>query len=364
MKFENRYAWSERLLHNCAFGSPGLQVALADIEDQMFRRRLADVTIDRPVFVTALPRAGTTVLLNLLVATGAFASHTYRDMPFVLCPMLWNELAKGFHTQNEARERAHGDGVLVSTDSPEAFEEIVWKYFWKAHYAEDRIVPWSACDDPEFLSFFASHMRKVVALRSAAGGGASRYLSKNNSNISRLACLPRVFATGRFIVLFREPLQHAASLLKQHTSFLDMHAGDAFARRYMEGIGHHDFGANLRPVNFDGWLTRDRRPDAVGLEFWLEYWIAAYRSITSLVGDRVRLVSYAALTAEPRRALESLASFLSLADPSALTRQASSLRPPRDHDVEVSGVGSRLVDEARELYSRLELQARDGEAGR
>jgi hypothetical protein len=190
-------------------------------------------------------------------------------------------------------------------------------------------------------------------------GGPSRYLSKNNSNISRLACLPKAFETGRFIVLYREPVQHAASLLKQHTSFSEMHADDVFARKYMEGIGHYDFGANLRPVNFDGWLTRDRRADAVGLEFWLEYWIAAYRSIARLVGDRVRLVSYAALTAEPQAALESLASFLGLADPSTLTRQASSLRAPREHGVDTARVPARLVEEARELYSQLEREARD-----
>ncbi len=57
------------------------------------------------MFVTALPRAGTTILLNLLVGTGSFASHTYRDMPFVLCPMIWQRFAKQFQVSDEARER-------------------------------------------------------------------------------------------------------------------------------------------------------------------------------------------------------------------------------------------------------------------
>ena len=34
---------------------------MADIEDRVFARRFADVTVDRPVFITSLPRAGTTL---------------------------------------------------------------------------------------------------------------------------------------------------------------------------------------------------------------------------------------------------------------------------------------------------------------
>ena len=39
------------------------------------------------------------------------------------------------------KERAHGDGIKVSTESPEAFEEVFWKTFddqnWK--YLERQI---------------------------------------------------------------------------------------------------------------------------------------------------------------------------------------------------------------------------------
>jgi hypothetical protein len=49
-------------------------------------------------------------------------------------------------------------------------------------------------------------------------------------------------------------MQHCASLLRQHLNFLEIHRRGPFAKSYMEGIGHVDFGANLRPVDFDGWL--------------------------------------------------------------------------------------------------------------
>ena len=252
MNFENRYTWSDRLLHRIAFSSGSLQVTLADLEEKLYKAQLSTISVDRPVFVTALPRAGTTILLNLLVRTGSFASHTYRDMPFVLCPMIWQRFAKQFQVSDEARERAHGDGLTVSFDSPEAFEEMVWKHFWPRHYKADRVKPWVNCDDKEFVAFLGSHVKKIIALRRTEGEKLPRYISKNNLNVARLGCLPKVLPGTKIIVPFRDPLQHAYSLLKQHIGFLETHRDDEFTRIYMEGIGHYDFGENFRPVNFGG----------------------------------------------------------------------------------------------------------------
>lgn len=357
MSFENRYTWSARLLHRLAFKSGGIQVALADIEAQLYKSDLEHVVAERPVFVTALPRAGTTILLNVLVESGSFASHTYRDMPFVLCPMIWSGLTRGFHTHEEQRERAHGDGLSVGYDSPEAFEEMIWKHFWPKHYESASIVPWSRCDDPEFVSFFSSHMKKIVALRTEREEDQLRYLSKNNLNISRLACLPGTFPDARFVVPFREPVQHAGSLLKQHLAFLEAHRDDVFSRQYMEGIGHYDFGLNLRPVNFDGWADGDRRADAVDIQFWVEYWIAAYRNVLTHVGGAVRLVSYRRLTEEPKPSLESIASFLGMERPQDLVGQAAGLHPPRTHAVDSSRIDPKILEEARQLYDELERRS-------
>ena len=34
-----------------------------------------------------------------------------------------------FNQQAEFHERAHGDGILINTESPEAFEEVFWRTF-------------------------------------------------------------------------------------------------------------------------------------------------------------------------------------------------------------------------------------------
>lgn len=357
MSFEHSYSKTDRLLHRLAFRSGGLQVALADIEKQIYKSRLANITVDRPVFVTGLPRAGTTILLNLLVGTGQFAAHTYRDMPFLLCPMLWQGLTGRFQVSSEQRERAHGDGIMVGEDSPEAFEEMLWKQFWPEHYEDGRIDPWVQCQDPEFLEFFTDHMIKIIALRSPTSGRPRRYLSKNNGNIGRLACLPDVLPDGKFLVPYREPLQHASSLLKQHKAFLTMHRTDEFARTYMAGIGHFDFGANLRPINFDNWLDGQRSTDTLSLTFWLQYWCAAYGRIIDQLRANVQLLSYAALVDRAFDGLSWVAAFLDLDDPHVLSEQADQLRAPRMHPVDSADVDDAVLDEAQSLYERLERRS-------
>ena len=54
-----QYSGLDRTLHRLAFSSWGLQSALSDIEDSLFSARLSNVAAQRPVFITALPRAGT-----------------------------------------------------------------------------------------------------------------------------------------------------------------------------------------------------------------------------------------------------------------------------------------------------------------
>lgn len=354
MSFENRYSALDRILHRLAFASQGAQRAMAELEDQFFAAKLDAVGIDRPVFVTALPRAGTTLLLEVFASLEEFATHSYRNMPFVLCPLFWNRVSSRFHREDSGQERAHQDGMLVTVDSPEAFEEMLWMPFWKRNYAADRIVPWTG-DDSEFVEFMRSHMKKIILLAGTAEPIEPRYLSKNNLNIARIQLLSSQFPDASFVVPFRRPLQHAASLLRQHLHFSKIHRQDDFARRYMAGIGHFDFGANFRPVDFGGWLDRADYRDPGTIAFWVEYWIAAYEDLY----DRapVTLVCYEDLCSSPMPTLEQLADVLEVRDRDALLRQASRFRLPPSHPVDVDEGSRPLQKRAEELYVALRAKA-------
>lgn len=355
MKFENRYSRADRVLHDIAFRAGQAQQALADVEDLLYGDTFRDIPLERPVFITALPRSGTTILLQLLWETGSFATHIYRDMPFVLCPLMWNRFSKRFRVRTGSRERAHGDGLEISGESPEAFEEMIWKRFWPSHYLDDRIEPWEADDqNSEFDAFFENHMRKIIALRRSDSSPELRYLSKNNLNIARLAAPPEALRRGIIVIPFRDPVQHAASMRRQHRRFMKLHEEDDFIRRYMAAIGHHEFGQELRPVDFGGWVDQASDPD--GLEFWVRYWTAAYKFVLEHGKPSSVLVSYARLTEEPEASLRTLSQSLEIPE-DRLVARAGSLHPPREHAVDPTTVRPSVLSDARALFEELELRS-------
>lgn len=340
------YGRLDRALHRLAFGSLGAQRRLADAESRMFADRVDPGHARRPVFVTSLPRAGTTVLLQALATLPELATATYRHMPFPLLPLLWTDASRRFRAAARPAERAHGDGLAVGFDSPEAFEEPVWMAFWPDHYRDGTIRPWSAAArDPGFEAFFRRHMAKVVA---AGGPEARRYLSKNNAGIARLPLLAAAFPDATVVVPVRDPWAQAASLLGQHRRFLALHARDGFAKAYMEGLGHFEFGAAFRPIAFG-----PEPPDPAAADnpaFWLAYWAEAYEAVLETAGPSVVFVDYDRLAADPLPPLAALAPALG-ASGDALRPAAARFRPSRP------GVRpdapAPLLDRAARVHARL-----------
>lgn len=343
------YSAADRLLHHIALGLPALQKSLAEIEDSVFARALDAEPVAAPVFLTGLPRSGTTVLLELLAQQPAFVTHTYRQMPFVMAPLLWERLAGNLRKADERRERAHGDGVEVGFDSPEAFEEILWQAFFPDHYKSDRIVLWRATDSAAgFTDFFRAHMRKLRHL-----GGGGRYLSKNNANIARLPLLARLFADAVFVIPFRNPADHIGSLMAQHRHFTKIHKSDPFALQYMKWLGHYEFGAALKPIAFGGPAAGP--PEGEGqADFWLRYWIAAYRHVLDTAPEGAVIIDYDRLCREPEAVLGTLADRLGLA-PAALKDWATRFRPGRVYDR--GAAGAALWAEADALHATLRDRA-------
>lgn len=346
------YSPLDRTLHQLAFNTYTAQIALADAEDAVFSRQLAPYQIEQPVFITALPRAGTTLLLECCANQPEFASHCYRDMPFVMIPVFWNRFSKIFQQNVEDRERAHGDGMKISPDSPEALEETIWKTFWQRHYHQDRIIPWDYEKNEEFEEFFDTHLRKIVWLRQSDSALVPRYVSKNNANIARIGIIKKLFPDSVIIVPFRHPLQHAASLLQQHLNFLRIHKSDPFTSEYMRAIGHYDFGQNLRPIDFDNWFDNRKTKNADSLAFWLEYWIAGYKHLLRENAKLVNFFNYEALCEAPEHGLRSLAEIVESSAPETLVLSKSRIRQPRPKEIS-SKLPASLLQEADFVYNRL-----------
>jgi hypothetical protein len=358
MSFSSNYNLVERGLHYLAFSAPIIQKVLADIENDLFKRELEAVQSSNEVFVTGLPRAGTTLLLELLYATGEFRTYTYRDMPFILSPLLWNRLSRMFRKAGKKQERAHGDGVEISFDSPEAFDEVIW-----LTYMGDKIVqgntlsPVSAEDiSDECETDIRNSVRKILALGEPAGNDFKelRYLSKNNANISRIDALRRLFPTSAVLIVFRHPLAHVSSLATQHEGFLDKHRDDVFSKKYMKWIGHFEFGENFKPINFSGGLDAANTPIRADDTFWLSYWSDAYACAMKHKTENVHFVDFDRLLENGSAYLEAIARSVGLKHADALVDAGKRLRSPTTRPMEHDRFPPDILSQAQDVYSQLQ----------
>ena len=302
-----------KLIHTLAFASPSVLKLSSRLDDRLSAKKLSRVNSAPPIFITSLARGGTTAILNALHGLPQVATHCYRDMPFVTAPVLWSRLGGKTRTV-EKRQRAHGDGLEISLDSPEAFDEVLWMLHWPEKYANLKIELWNTADArDDAKEDMVRHFKKIILLRRPAAatgtGGNIRYLSKNNANISRLRLLPHMFPGCDIVVPVRHPSAHAASLLRQHQNFTSLHAQDPFALRYMRDIGHFEFGALHRPIGFDTFSTGGLKPEEP--DYWLAYWISAFKEVTTHL-HRVHLVFQDDLRAAPKEAMKILTDKLDL----------------------------------------------------
>lgn len=354
MKDISVYSVLDRLLHNIAFAGIELQKNISEIEGLSIKSQLASIQLRQPIFITSLPRTGTTLLLDLVCAAGDVATHTYRCMPFVLCPVTWDRLSRRFRQPASVRERAHGDGMLVGYDSAEGFEEVIWKAFWKDKYQPHHIDPWSATDrNPDFEDFLHDHLKKIVMLSKKLDEATPRYCSKNNANIARLPLLRRLFSDCEIVIPFRNPFDQATSMLQQHKNFLAIHARDPFALRYMMDLGHSEFGAALKPIAFPPGNASSLSP--MTLEYWVDYWIRAFSWVLECADSDVVFLSYDRLCDDPDPVLSQLLERLEL--DSTGKRISPVLHVARDHQNVSVGLPSELALHARNLHEQLLARA-------
>lgn len=344
----SEYSRLDRALHYLALNFRCVRAASFDIE-RSYSRLSGDEVAELPhVFVAGLARAGTSVLVRMLHQTGAFSSQTYRDMPFVLAPQFWHRLGGRWQKSGKAEERAHGDGLEVDFDSIEAFEEVFWLTFAEKSYVqEDRLMRHGI--DPEVAARFREFVAIVIAAHDAEG--SHRYLSKNNNNVLRLGGLAEVFPKARFIVPFREPLQHACSLLRQHTRFCDAQGDDRFTLKYMSWLGHFEFGRDLRPFDFGDAPSEFKSEDANHVLFWLRNWIRVYRGVLAVLPSSAILWDFDAFCANPWPMAVTLAETLNL-DGEALRVAAGGIRAVRRYPIEeVLPAGD--LDAAADIHATL-----------
>ena len=295
---------SDYLLIRFAQNAQSLLRRIADWETRFLAADLAEIAIDRPVFITGLARSGTTLLLELLAEVDGAATHRYRDFPFLTIPYFWNRYLDWFPARQEPVERAHQDRIYITRESPEAMEEPLWQAFFPHVHSPTALHRLTGADgDADFERFYKAHLRKMLLIR-----GGTRYFAKGNYHVPRIEYLAHLFPDARFIVPIRHPLTHVHSLVRQHELFSSYAAADTRVPRYLEAEGHFEFGPQRVPIRLDS-TEGDRILDAWSRgDEYLGYsiqWKELYGFVRRLqtadpdIARRITVVRYEDLCAQP-----------------------------------------------------------------
>ena len=104
------------------------------------------------------------------------------------------------------------------------------------------------------------------------------------------------------IILFREPLAHATSLLEKHKQYSILQKEDPFVLEYMNWLGHYEFGLNHKPFNFENSSTNEHTIDS--LDYWIQNWINYYRYALKQGHENTLFVQYEAYCESPNETLK------------------------------------------------------------
>ena len=142
---------------------------------------------------------------------------------------------------------------MFDLESPEAFDEVFFSLFNKDELKDE-----------------LKNYLNLILLKSKR----RRYLSKNNLNYKRIDVILSILPNSYFIIPFREPLQHANSLLKQHKNFSLLQKKNKFLRKYMNYLGHNEFG-----LDHISWNEPKKFNNFEDLDYWLEQWYLFYQDL-------------------------------------------------------------------------------------
>ncbi len=243
----HKYNFFEKILHDLILSNKFINKSLYEIEKIFFLEKKKINT--NHIFISGLPRSGTTALLNFIYSSDEFASLKYSNMPFLLAPNLSSLINK---KKIKKIERPHQDGIKYDINSPGSFDEIF--------FSEDKKYVKS-----EIKNYFS------LILKSQ---NKRRYLSKNNSNYRNINLIKSIFPKSKILITIRHPFYQAFSLFNQHINFSKLQSKDSFILRYMNYLNHNEFGLNHIP-----WNKPILYNDLNDVNYWLEQWCLFYEKI-------------------------------------------------------------------------------------
>jgi len=338
---KNDYGYWSRLLHTLVLDNRNLGRFLFKRET----RKISSLDNTQPfVIVSGLARAGTTAMTQFLFDKGVFHATRYANMPFLLAPKSWRRF---YHPKkNRQKERAHRDGISVSEQSVEAFEEYFFRVFLSDTYVEENALKKHEVPDDVLSAYYAFqelYRQKPETL----------YLAKNNNFLLRYESLRKQNRAFHLVLLFREPLAHAQSLLRQHQNFLHQQTEAPFTLQYMDWLGHYEFGVHEKRFKLGNTFAAHTY-STHSLSYWLAIWIHYYDYVLNLPEDpRLYLISHQDLLAQPEALFRTLSHRLDIPLNATDFPQRTVKTYP---SLSITEEESALLSKATDIYHQLQTQ--------
>ena len=259
------YNLLDKLLHQLFLGNIFIKETCFELEKYFFLNNCEDFTLNNHIFISGMPRAGSTVLLNFIYSSNNFASLTYKDMPFLMSPNLLSFLKT---KKNFKKKRFHNDDISINTMSPEALDQAFLATFSKKELSKNY---------KDYINLILNNYKR------------KRYISKNNNLLNNLNMIVEDFKNSDILILLRDPIQQSNSLLNKHIQFTNMQKENNFILKYMNFLGHHEFG-----LGHKSWFLSKKYDNKNSIDYWLEQWLLYFENILSLLGknNRISFIDY------------------------------------------------------------------------
>ena len=335
-KKNKNYSEVSKLLHRIVLNN-------YNVGKWLLKREFKKLTIQPKgefIIVSGLARSGTTSLMNYLAQHHQLKSLDYSNMPFLLAPNLWKKIYKP-KAQN-FQNRAHNDGLKICFSSAEALEEYFFKSHLNDNFIKDEIIYKHEISNEIYQDYI-----KYQAL--VRGSDDSVYLAKNNNFLLRYKSIREYNKDFKFLVMVRDPLSHANSLLKQHQNFIKQQNEDSFVLEYMNWLGHHEFGLNQKLFQFDEPVSASENKDT--LEYWLQIWINYYNYLLQLDDENIILINYDMYCQYPQQHLEYILNKLGL---KLNNIKIESFTP---NEIEKPSEALKNLEQANQIFEQLQSKA-------
>ena len=335
---KTNYSYSElsQLLHRLALNNYNIAYRLFKQESKKITKKNIRKRNDF-VIISGLARAGTTSLMTDLSKISDFVSLNYANMPFLMCPNFWARFYKP--KSKKLIERSHKDGMMIGLDSNEALEEFFFKVKANDSFVEDLYLSEYSISQEDYIDYL--DYQSIIKL-----DNSKIYLAKNNNFLLRYKSLRKFNNDFVMVILYRDPLTHAASLLEKHRDYKKLQKEDPFVLEYMNWLGHHEFGLNQKPYIFCN-SEENNYDDKEKMDFWLKIWINYYRYVLTISHPNTVLINYNSYCKNPKETIETILKKIEIASD---LPDYKSFNNRRKTDDEFS---NDVYDIAQELYRQL-----------